>query len=545
MKKILFSLVLLFSLSASAQRVNRWYDSTWFAKGVQFDSTLVAKGLKISGIADTFVILQNSAGKFVRVGKNSFLSGVVGSGTVTDFIFTNGNGFTGTVGTSTTTPTLSLALDSITKFASVKRVLDSILAVRSIRKVDSIYKKSTNRDLTYFKINGTEYNFNDSIGSGVSQSALEDSIARIDSTISGYIPLSGTGDTAITGNLRFNGGQIIINGDGYNTVETQNDGGDGILLVSNGVSTLTHTPNSLGYTSTADPTEDKSLDFSGELITIGADNSSRGIGGFIDFSSNITDLDYTQKIYVDGQIADTASLLRSLIGSGGGSGTVTSIATNTGTGITGGTITSSGTLAIDTASTLVTKTFLSSSLSGIGGSSDFVLISTQTASSSATIDFIGLTSTYSSYKVVVSGVYPATNNAVLWMRIGTGGTPTYQSGASDYAYTSSVIPYAQIGGASGSVGGYASVADTKIVLSNPIKNAVLRPYNAEIKFYDPSQSASYHNIRAEACAWDSDTYLEGFFLNASYLSATSITAIRFLMSTGNIAGGTFKLYGIK
>lgn len=36
-------------------------------------------------------------------------SGGGGSGTVTNFIFTNGNGFTGTVGTSTTTPTLSLA----------------------------------------------------------------------------------------------------------------------------------------------------------------------------------------------------------------------------------------------------------------------------------------------------------------------------------------------------------------------------------------------------------------------------------------------------
>lgn len=37
-----------------------------------------------------------------------------------------------------------------------------------------------------------------------------------------------------------------------------------------------------------------------------------------------------------------------IVGGSGGSGTVTSIATNTGTGITGGTITSSGTLAIDT-----------------------------------------------------------------------------------------------------------------------------------------------------------------------------------------------------
>jgi len=41
--------------------------------------------------------------------------------------------------------------------------------------------------------------------------------------------------------------------------------------------------------------------------------------------------------------------------SGGGSGTVTSVATNNGTGITGGTITGSGTLAIDTANTIATR----------------------------------------------------------------------------------------------------------------------------------------------------------------------------------------------
>jgi hypothetical protein len=142
MKKILFILLTIASISANAQIVNRFRDSTWFAKGVQFDSTLVARGLKISGAADTFVILQNSAGKFVRVGKNSFLSGVVvvGSGTVTNFIFTDGNGFDGTVTNSTTTPTLSLAGDTIYKFASVDRVLDSLIDVNArIKNGDSIY----------------------------------------------------------------------------------------------------------------------------------------------------------------------------------------------------------------------------------------------------------------------------------------------------------------------------------------------------------------------------------------------------------------------
>lgn len=49
---------------------------------------------------------------------------------------------------------------------------DSIATLRSIRKVDSIYKKATNRDLTYFKVNGIEYSVKDSVGSGGGSSSL-------------------------------------------------------------------------------------------------------------------------------------------------------------------------------------------------------------------------------------------------------------------------------------------------------------------------------------------------------------------------------------
>lgn len=64
---------------------------------------------------------------------------------------------------------------------------------------------------------------------------------------------------------------------------------------------------------------------------------------------------------VTGQIGvkvDTATMfpqLRSTIPPAGGSGTVTSVATNSGTGLTGGPITSTGTLAIDTTSTIQKK----------------------------------------------------------------------------------------------------------------------------------------------------------------------------------------------
>lgn len=74
MRKTLLILLTLITFSANAQIVNRFRDSTWFAKGVQFDSTLVFKGLKIAGIQDTFVIVQRANGAIYKVGKSSFFS---------------------------------------------------------------------------------------------------------------------------------------------------------------------------------------------------------------------------------------------------------------------------------------------------------------------------------------------------------------------------------------------------------------------------------------------------------------------------------------
>jgi hypothetical protein len=254
MKKILLILLTIITISANAQIVNRFRDSTWFAKGVQFDSTLVAKGLKISGVADTFVILQNSAGKFVRVGKNTFLSGVVvvGSGTVTDFIYTNGNGFTGTVTNSTTTPTLSIVADSIFKFASVKRVLDSITALRNIRKVDSIYKKSTNRDLTYFKINGTEYSFIDSIGSGGGSGGIDSiyyfrTFAQLKSAMSAHTLNRGASYQLTDFTTIYDQPDYHANGTPKDTVVTKTASIEHLVFIANSDSTFAEFVSSIEY----------------------------------------------------------------------------------------------------------------------------------------------------------------------------------------------------------------------------------------------------------------------------------------------------------
>src|SRR5262249_58239583 len=72
------------------------------------------------------------------------------------------------------------------------------------------------------------------------------------------------------------------------------------------------------------------------------------------------------------------------------------------------------------------------------------LINTQVASSSASLDFVHGVSgvvfddTYDSYNFDLSAVKPATDDVELWMRIGTGAGPTYQT--ANYQYGTTHLP---------------------------------------------------------------------------------------------------------
>ena len=80
MKKISTILLLLMLCSlADAQVVNRFRDSSWFAKGVRFDSTVQIKNVRSSATtADTSVLVVNSNGTVKKINKSEFASSIVG-----------------------------------------------------------------------------------------------------------------------------------------------------------------------------------------------------------------------------------------------------------------------------------------------------------------------------------------------------------------------------------------------------------------------------------------------------------------------------------
>ncbi len=174
---------------------------------------------------------------------------------------------------------------------------------------------------------------------------------------------------------------------------------------------------------------------------------------------------------------------------------------------------------------------------GSGGSGALVLLEQHTASSSATLDFTTfISSTYDDYLFELLGIKNATNTVSLIVRVGTGGGPTYDSG-SNYVW-SHVDVYPVSSGIEG------STSDTSITLGGSADNSH-QGVTGAMHLFEPQSAAfktfTYDTVRWVASGINVPVRDTG---SAEYASTTAITAIRFLFSSGNIASGTIRVYGI-
>lgn len=165
-----------------------------------------------------------------------------------------------------------------------------------------------------------------------------------------------------------------------------------------------------------------------------------------------------------------------------------------------------------------------------------VLIQTQSASSSATIDFTtGIDSTFDVYEVDVLEAVPSTDDVNLYVRVSEDSGSTWKSGGTDYytqnATTSAFDPQNGVGA------------------GNAISNVASESgYSANIRFIKLAGTSSNKSIFVTGAVYRIATGGAPAIGNTygAYVGTTNaVNGIRFLMSSGNIASGTFNLYGIK
>lgn len=155
------------------------------------------------------------------------------------------------------------------------------------------------------------------------------------------------------------------------------------------------------------------------------------------------------------------------------------------------------------------------------------LIATATASASATIDFSNvIDGTYEHYVVELINVVPATDAVDLRIRVETGGS-TWQTG-SVYIY------------------GSVTAAFVPATLTNGISNVAAEGgASLNVHIYDPSSGSNWTHLKASASSWlgDSGNHYSTLY-GGAYTAITAVTGIRFYMSSGNVASGEFRLYGV-
>lgn len=171
------------------------------------------------------------------------------------------------------------------------------------------------------------------------------------------------------------------------------------------------------------------------------------------------------------------------------------------------------------------------SLSGVGG---FQYITQASASSSSAITFTGLTSSFSALKIIINDLIAASGGTALLMRCSTNNGSSYDSGNNyQYAYTyvrtnSSTLGVANTSSASSI--GLQDAVDT----SNPTHGEITMIRAGAGRFlvyYDfPCYNVTF--------GWERITG------GGVYTGGTSVNAVQFLMSSGNIAAGNFYLYGL-
>ena len=190
---------------------------------------------------------------------------------------------------------------------------------------------------------------------------------------------------------------------------------------------------------------------------------------------------------------------------------------------------------------LSTVTALPASVSGGG----FNLISTQTASSSATINFTsGLDSTYKEYIITFIDVHPATDNAEFTFQASKDGGSNYNVTVNASFFESYNLENATSQGLAYNSNFDAAQSTSYVNLIANVGNNDDQCCSGTFHLFDPSNTTfhkHFHCVSNNSQGLDRtyNTFVGGYFNDTD-----NIDAISFKFSSGNIDSGTFKLYGV-
>ena len=177
------------------------------------------------------------------------------------------------------------------------------------------------------------------------------------------------------------------------------------------------------------------------------------------------------------------------------------------------------------------------------------LISTQTASASATIDFTsGIDSTYDSYVFKFINIEPATDGADFSFQVETGTNSDYNQTITS-TYFRAYHHEADNGAGIEYVTSKDLAQSTSFqVLAGAVGNGVDgnndECASGEMHLYAPSNTTFVKHFTSHISMYENGNSCHTIFAAGYINDTTAITRVQFKFSSGNIATGVIKLYGV-
>lgn len=173
-------------------------------------------------------------------------------------------------------------------------------------------------------------------------------------------------------------------------------------------------------------------------------------------------------------------------------------------------------------------------------------IQTIEASSQASVDFDGVFGSsdgYDRYMIFADNVIPATDGQDLYGRFSSDGGSSWDSGSSDYAWSSFVVTE------SGSTAGTGSTGSSQMQLNDQLLGGDTGNNDTstfQIVVSDPTNSNRATVLRNSTSHYDNSVSnsLQAEYTGGIRLTQSAIDSIQFLMSSGNISSGIFSVYGL-
>jgi hypothetical protein len=173
----------------------------------------------------------------------------------------------------------------------------------------------------------------------------------------------------------------------------------------------------------------------------------------------------------------------------------------------------------------------------VDAASSMVLLETQEASNDASLDFtIGFSSDYSTYKLVVIGALPSTDGSGLSVLLSSDGGSTWLSTGVDFLRLSAASTSTSVSNTTHS--------DIRLTYAIGNVNAQETGASGTVDFYRFNDAEYTTALGQIALRTDSNAQTL-FSTNNLHKSATAMNGVQVKMTSGNIASGTFKLYGVK